>query len=218
MKKNTITLKNEEAWIIDGLEQNCITILKFENEINNEVKLLYIAIPENSSIELTSKINAPNLTMLMLVGLGSQNFMNDFHAHFHHAPDLTNIELVSTKISELPDFILKSRNLEQLSLRSETIGETPPELFNLQSLNSLLFQYTRNIKSVPDEIRKLTKLTHFDFWSAQLDYVSPELFKLPELKRANFAYSRYTPTKETEEALQDWLNRAEKPTFRSWNK
>lgn len=217
MKSNSILLKNEEAWLIDGLEQDCVTHLTFESDVNDKVELLYISIPENSFIEIDQPIDAPNLNMLMIEGQASQPFIDDFKGYFREFPDLRSIAMVSTLIPKIPDLILQSKNLESLSFRHENLDKIPEELFGLNKLQTLAFEYAQKIKCIPDDIKKLINLEAFILWASNLEYISPELFRLPKLRRANFTYCKYTPSHETETALQNWLSREDKPDFTSWN-
>lgn len=219
MKKKTITLKNDDIFLLDGLEieSNCENIIQFENEVNDQITLLAMQIPEDSSIAFAQKINAPNLPILWLGGGGSIEFMNNFDKYFFDQPELTTITLSSTGIKKIPDFILRSKQLKKLTFSNENITEMPSELFDLKHLKNLSFEVAPNLKKVPDEIKRLTNLEWFDLLSAKLDYVSPELFKLPKLRYANFAYCSYNPCKETEEVLNEWLIRKNNPRFSRWN-
>jgi hypothetical protein len=216
MKTKTITLENEEAWLIEGFEKNTTTLLQFGAEVNDRVELLYLSVNEGEQFEFASKINAPNLKLLVIRGNGTRNFIEHFNDLFTSSPDLIEVNFDSTGISTVPQFILGQSNLERLTFRNEKFTEIPQELFQPGCLKWLSFEYAEGITRVPDEICKMKNLQTFNLWAAKLDYVSPELFNLPELSRINFAYCSYTPTQETNAALQQWLGRVDKYAFSGW--
>ncbi len=202
----TIALDNKEEWLID-----------FDYP-NNHEKIVYacsldiyqgdmIWISTNSSCEIevsvNHKISVPNLKYILLDGEESLAIYRNLMANFKSQPSIEAFSFSNTKITQIPDFVLNSKNLIHLTLRSEReLSKLPSELFDLVNLEMLSFAYTKNITTIPDDIAQLINLKYFDLWSANIDYLSDQLLLLPKIKKINLAYSTYTPTNEILKALK----------------
>jgi hypothetical protein len=234
----TIELQDEECWSLNILE-NAENVRYFISDEVYEI-LEIIIIFSYCSIDFPIfeglKLNAPNLKMLCfdkrsqtnipffgdfkfntpklnrisLSGVGSLKWFQDIHQNANTLM-LEDVYLDNTGITEIPDFILRMKTINKLTFRHEDISELPDDLFDLENLIQLNFQYCSGIKIIPDHIKKLVNLEHFDLWGASIQYLSPELFLLPKLEFVNFAYTYYIPAKEVVDAFEIFNKRLKKP-------
>lgn len=153
------------------------------------------------------RINAPNLNYLSLEGNGSVKCFELLYDNLVFAPVFIEIRLCKTGLTRIPGFIFNCKMLQGLTFRKESFTELPAELFNLDRLRKLRFEYFHEIKVIPDEIKNLVNLEYFGLWGADLKYISPELFNLPKLRGVDFVYSHYEPTPELLDNLHHFTGR-----------
>ncbi|MEI7981573.1 MAG: hypothetical protein WCI71_07950, partial [Bacteroidota bacterium] len=149
-----------------------------------------------------TKLNVPNLKHLDLEGIASLQYFQNMNDNFIFAPKLKEVYLIDTEVTQLPAFIKNTKSLRSLQFRHGNLLEISNEIFEMEKLQKLSFEYCKKIRIVPDTIRKLINLVHFDLWEASIEYLSPELFLLPNIRSINLTYSEYTPTREVLDALK----------------
>jgi hypothetical protein len=190
--------------LFEGLKLNAPNLEMLHFNINSQTNIPFFG---------DIKFNTPKLNMISLSGVGSLQCFQDINENFN-IQMLEELFLFNTGITEIPDFILRMKTINKLTFRHEDISELPDDLFGLENLIQLNFQYCSGIKIIPDHIKKLVNLEHFDLWGASIQYLSPELFLLPKLEFVNFAYTHYIPTKEVLDAFEIFNKRLKKPYYK----
>jgi len=194
MKK--IEFQNDEFWLlnpeyIEGIDENEDIEYFAKDEIYDKVE--YISLSDKISFTENTKINAPNLKGVMFERNVKSEILENFDQIFINSISLEDIYIDITHTGIIPQFIINSKTIKNLTIENRQLKSIPAETFNITSLKKLNFRYVPNIKIIPDEIKKLINLEDFSLWLANLEYISIELFKLPKLNYINFAYSNYNP-------------------------
>jgi hypothetical protein len=203
----TIELKNEEYWLIGIEETDESTIYTFPEKVYPKLEIIQMSFHSDNNIIFEETMwEAPNLKYLSISGeVALRNTQKLMETCIE--PKFEGIELYETRIMQIPDFILKSKNLKSLIFRREPIIELNIGLFDLVNLEYLSFHYCKGISTIPDEIKNLINLTSFNLWEAKPVYISTELFLLPKISHISFAYTHYkNQTKEFDDALQKFKN------------
>lgn len=196
---------NEEFFIdpkyIEGIDKNEDFEYFAIDETYNKVE--YISLSNKVSFAENTKINAPNLKGVFFEPNVKREILDNFDQIFINSISLEDISLYLDKTHSgiIPQFILNSKTIKNLTIEYRQLTSIPAEIFNITSLKRLNFRYVPKIKIIPDEIKKLINLEDFSLWLANLEYISLELFKLPKLDHINLAYSNYNPTGQE---LEKW--------------
>ncbi len=192
----TIELVNESLWFIecdDPTEKNELVLP--DNSYSN---LEIISISNDSEGNCLyfegQKIDVPNLKSIVLSGKGSLQCFQYFLNHVFNNTFIEEIYFDRTGIDLIPKFILNFSTLKILKFQSEPFKRIPENVFELQNLETLSFEYCCEIKVIPDKIKNLKGLKYFGLWAVTIDYMSPELFYLPRIESMNFFKSKYFPT------------------------
>jgi hypothetical protein len=205
----TIELQDEEFWMIEFHEDSEKMKYVFSDKVYSNLEMISIFADSSSNYPCFEGpiLNAPNLKYLSLSGDCALSCLQIMYQTILSYPSFQEIHFSSTGITQIPQFLLKTKSLKSLTFRRENLSEIPDDLFKLEHLQKLSFEYFREIKTVPDKIKNLVNLKHFDLWMAQIEYLSPELFLLPQIRHINFAYSEYSPTEEVLEALKKFKSK-----------
>ncbi|MEM9543310.1 MAG: COR domain-containing protein, partial [Cyanobacteria bacterium P01_E01_bin.42] len=110
-----------------------------------------------------------NLTQLDL----RSNQLKELPSEIVQLQNLTQLDLRSNQLKELPSEIGQLENLTQLDLRSNQLKELPSEIVQLQNLNQLDL-YANQFSTLPSVIRELKKLEKFDLSANPLP-IPPEI-------------------------------------------
>jgi hypothetical protein len=200
----TIELNDEKSWEIMIEDPTEKTKYVFSDKVFTELETIFVIDIMNTTIDYPFLegpfLNAPNLKELVFYGQGCRFVIQKIIENGISAPILESIGFDSTGMIQIPDFVFRSKMLQQLTFRNEKLSEINDDIFNLIKLERLSFQYCSNIRVVPDKIKYLINLEYFDLWGTTIEYVSSELFLLSKIKEVSFAYSSFTSTGELFEA------------------
>jgi len=214
----TIELIDEELWMIEVPDNDEKVKYILSDQVYNKLEL--ISINAYSSIDYLffegTKLNAPNLKFLVISGEGSKSCFQLLYNIVLSSDLIEEIYFYYTRITQIPEFVFKTKALLRVTFRGENITEIPDEIFELVALQQLSFEYS-DIRIIPEKIKELVNLVGFNLWGSRIDYLSPELFLLPKIQNINFAYSSYQPTNEVLDALKIFQKK-ESNYFSKWSK
>ena len=200
----TIELKDEEGWIL-GFErtEEQIKYLITQDEYPKMEEFFISKVYDIDLPEFEGDVlQLPNVRVLGLDGKDALNYYLGLAERFGLEHNLEEIYFKDTGMQQIPEFVLRAKGLKKLTLRNEDISRVPDRIYDLNELEGLHFQYTKNIKVLSDEIRNHQKLKRLDLWQSRIEYLSPELFLLPKIERISLEFSIYRPTREVMKAIE----------------
>ncbi|MEH2096112.1 COR domain-containing protein, partial [Nostoc sp.] len=96
--------------------------------------------------------------------------------------NLTQLDLRSNQITQIPEAIANLTNLTQLDLRSNQITQIPEAIANLTNLTQLHLS-SNQITQIPEAIANLTNLTELNLFDNQITQIPEAIESLPKLKK-----------------------------------
>jgi hypothetical protein len=202
-----IELNDEKFWEIIIEDPSEKTTYTFSDKVYTELETIFVIDMTNSNFDYLllegPHLNAPNLKYLGFDGQGCRKCIQNLNENGISAPILESIDFMGTGITQIPEFIFKSKLLKRLTFRNEKLSVIHDEIFSLVALEYLSFKYSHDIRVIQDRIKDLVNMECFELCGATIEYVSPELFLLPKIKDVSFAYSSFTSTGKLFEARKD---------------
>jgi hypothetical protein len=202
----TFELINQQDWFIIFDDERERIKYVFKDEIYSKLESIIVEADFALDYPLMDgpHLNAPNMKLLGFRGRGCKMCIQSLNRNGFSAPIIDTIEFERIGINQIPEFIYNFKTIKDLHFRQEKLREMPSGLFDLINLQTLRFQYGSQIPVIADAIQNLVNLEYFDFWESKIHYRSPELFRLPRKKYINFSYSSFNPSKEVEEAVEEF--------------
>ncbi len=99
----------------------------------------------------------------------------------HLQSKITGIELLNVKLKEIPENILRQKQLKYLKINAK-ISKLSPEIENLTNLTKLDLEYSQ-LKELPKEIGKLSSLKELNLARNQLKHLPVEIGNLKKLEK-----------------------------------
>ncbi|MEH2130037.1 MAG: COR domain-containing protein, partial [Nostoc sp.] len=119
--------------------------------------------------------------------------------------NLTQLDLRSNKITQIPEAIAKLTNLTQLDLRSNKITQIPEAIAKLTNLTQLILSRNQ-ITQIPEAIAKLTNLTQLILSRNQITQIPEAIAKLTNLTQLILSDNKIT---QIPEAIAKLINLTE---------
>ena len=104
---------------------------------------------------------------------------------------LTQLELDWNRLTALPPELAQLQHLESLILGSNQLTALPPELGQLANLETLILG-SNQLTTLPPELSQLHNLTTLNLWMNQLTALPPELGQLQYLTTLNLRSNQLT--------------------------
>jgi Leucine-rich repeat (LRR) protein/GTPase SAR1 family protein len=160
------------------IERNQID--EFPSTIGNATTLTEICVAQNCISELPETF--PQLTGLRKLDLSS-NLLYSFGSGFlvWALTNLTELNLIKSRLPDLPPEIANLCNLVQLNLESNSIESLPPEIGKLTALKRLNLANNKLV-TLPNEMESLTKLQYLMLNHNKLEWLPYQLGNL-DLKK-----------------------------------
>ena len=127
-----------------------------------------------------------NLTSLEIVFWKS----TELPSWIRHADSLQHLSVCYSKIKTIPDWIGDLQSLTELSLKYNSLETLPDSIGNLQSLTKLSLENNKNLKTLPDSIGNLKNLTTLDIQCSTIKQLPDSVGNLRSLMELSLAYNK----------------------------
>ena len=111
-----------------------------------------------------------------------------------HADSLQRLSVCYSKITSIPDWIGDLRSLTELSLKYNSLETLPDSIGNLQSLIELSLENNKNLKTLPDSIGNLKNLIILDIQHSAIKQLPDSVGNLRSLTELSLAHNKNLET------------------------
>ncbi len=177
---------------VDSLDLSYNALLRLPKEVTECPNLKHINLLGNPDIDWNDVFTKLKGTQVNSIYV-SVNDLSDIDSNYHDM--ITGIEILRNGLTEIPENILRQKQLEYLDLSGEWENSNyitlRTELIEFTNLKYLNLEYC-SIDSLPHEIGNLTNLIYLDLKYNYLTVLPPEIGNLTNLTELDLSWNKLT--------------------------